>query len=150
MAKVNHAWQAVNRPRVQGPRATLEDLDAESSTEMRALVERREEEASKRGLWSARESAMTLIRCVMHKGGLGLGNLHAMVGDYGNAGGIAGWLIELRWWQLNGMRPAQFSYSVALRDEHEFSHAVRAVAAALLVRAMGSFAFHREQWRGGR
>lgn len=119
-------------------------------TEMRALVERREAEASKRGLWSAREPAMALIRHVMHEGGLGLGNLHATVGDYGNAGGKSGWLIELRWWQLKGMRPAQFNYSVALRDEHEFSHAVRAVAAALLVRAMGAFGAHREQWQGGR
>lgn len=144
---IANASQAINYPRVRGVHALLEDLDAESSPEMRLRAQQREAEADHRGKWSAGMPVMVAIGNAVRMGGLALGNLSASVGEYGDAGGEAGWLIELRWWQLNGMRPAQYRSSVGLRDEHEFSHAVRAVAAALLVRAMGAWAEYPEQWR---
>jgi hypothetical protein len=143
-------WQAVNHPRVRGARALLQDLDAERSPEMQIRTRQREEEADRNARWSARMLVMELIGSAVRMGGLNLGNLSASVVEDNNSGGEAGWVVELGWWQLDGMCMRPFRSCVSLRDEHEFSHAVRAVAAALLIYALGAWARHPEQWRGGR
>lgn len=117
----DYAWRAINHPAPPLP------------SDERLYFARRKAEME----------VCELISTAKLMGGFSLGNLSARIRqDH--------FVLELKWWQLDGMRPVQVVMARQFFDQHEFSHAVRAVAFSLLVRALGVWASHLDQWRGGR